>query len=503
MRMNTTKIIAVIGCLIITNNITQAQGLLTPEWIKFESSMLNNKTEGWGLSIDSEGFIYWPFNSNNLNQGLDIYCHKLDANGTLIWTTPFYFGGAGNQQSYVCNAKDTSLYIGGRNCPGTINSCDMLLIKVDKNNGSVIWSRTLDFGQNGYEEIDGLEIMSDGIYCGGWAQAIESGNFQIDIGLWKVDYNGNTIWTNYFGQAGTAEHQDGHFVVDDNHIFAAGLWGGTGIFNAYNGHSFLGKFSKNDGSYIDSVLFGHQSNNFADAENALGMTSDGTHLYVTGYTTPSIANDWQIFTVKYDKNFNQQWYTHWGGSGTESARAIAVADGYIFVAGQTLSSEYSSDDKADAVLLVYDTSGNFINYKTWGNPGTDEVFRDIVISGNDIYLSGTIGTNINVGDTDSAFVMKVNKNDLTLGVNTQNMLNSYHIHPYPNPFIDYTTFLIPSFSESNFQFKIYDLLGKEYHPEIIINNNGFILKKGNLNNGTYIFELQLHNIISYGKFIVH
>ena len=35
----------------------------------------------------------------------------------------------------------------------------------------------------------------------------------------------------------SAEHQDGHFVVDDTNIYAAGLWGGGGIANLYNGHS--------------------------------------------------------------------------------------------------------------------------------------------------------------------------------------------------------------------------------------------------------------------------
>src|SRR5690606_26746080 len=116
----------------------------------------------------------------------------------------------------------------------------------------------------------------------------------------------------------------------ENYIYAAGLWGGTGIANLYDGNAFLGKFSKADGSFVDSTLFGNQSSIFINAENALGMTSDGTYLYITGYTTPT-ANNWQMFTAKFDKNMNPLWYHHWGGSNTESARAIAVANGYVFV----------------------------------------------------------------------------------------------------------------------------------------------------------------------------
>jgi len=251
---------------------TLAQTILSPNWTKFELSPNNGKTEGWGIDFDEAGNVYWATNTDTLAQGLDIRCHKFDKNGVALWDSPFIYGGAGTQQSYVCNTEGDFVYIGGRFCTGLVNTCDMLLLKVDRNNGTLVWDRTLNFSGNGYEEIDGLEIRADGIYCGGWAQELESGNFETDIGLWKLDEDGNTIWTNYLGQPTTAEHQDGHFVVDDNYIYAAGLWKGDGLANLYNGHAFLGKFSKNDGSLVDSTLFGQQSDALLDIENALEPT---------------------------------------------------------------------------------------------------------------------------------------------------------------------------------------------------------------------------------------
>lgn len=247
-----------------------------------ESSL--NSAEGWGVAADEEGSVYWAPNTNALNQGLDIKCFKFDAAGNELWDAPLVYGGTGTQQAYVINTDGNSVYIGGRFCTGLVNTCDMLLLCIDKTSGELSWDKTLNFSGNGYEEVDGLELLPDGIYCGGWAQELQSGPFQTDIGLWKLDYSGNTIWTNYFGQLNSAEHQDGHFVVDDEHIFAAGLWNGTGFGNLYNGHSFLGKFSKTNGSLVDSVLFGPQSDQFLDIENALGMTTDGEYLYITGYS---------------------------------------------------------------------------------------------------------------------------------------------------------------------------------------------------------------------------
>ncbi|MFK8038133.1 MAG: T9SS type A sorting domain-containing protein [Crocinitomicaceae bacterium] len=349
--------------------------------------------------------MYWAFNSNNLNQGLDLTCKKYNTIGVEQWSTPFFYGGSGTQQSYIVNVGETALYIGGRECTGLTNTCDMLLLKINKNNGTLIWNETMNFSGNGYDELDGLALKDDGIYCGGWAHELESGTFNADMGFWKLDYSGNTIWTNYLGQTGSAEHQDGHFVVDDNYIFAAGLWNGSGAFNLYNGHSIVGRFDKSNGAMVDTTLFGPQSNNFLDIENALGMTSSGDFLYITGYTTPIAANDWQIFVAKYDKNLNQIWYTDWGGTDAESARGITVVDDVIYVAGLSSSPSIISGGLRDAVLLRLDTSGNVLSYETWGD-ANENSFRDIYVDNNAIYLSGTSEIDTTT-DQKSAFLLKV------------------------------------------------------------------------------------------------
>ncbi len=252
-----------------------------------------------------------------------------------------------------------------------------------------------------------MVIKRGGFYWGGWAQSLQTGAYQIDIGLWKLNFDGSTGWTRALGKPGSAEHQDGHFVVDDSFIYAAGLWNGGGLANLYNGHSFLGKFSRKDGKLIDSTLFGDQSPAFLDIENALGMVSDGTYLYITGYGTPVTANDWQVFTAKFDKDLNQLWYTTWGGDGTETARGIAVNKGIVYVAGLTQSQQHSKGGKADGLLLQYDTAGKLLSYQTWGDTLEDS-FRDIVINEDGIYLSGT-SENTNPGGKKTAFLLKMNQ----------------------------------------------------------------------------------------------
>lgn len=464
-----------------------AQSVLNPVWVKEEESGFS-KAEGWGVAVDDEGNVYWSPNTNALNQGLDIKCYKYDPAGNEVWNAPLLYGGPGTQQAYVLNAASIAVYIGGRSCTGLVNTCDMLLLRIDKDSGELIWDETLNFSAGGYEEVDGLELLPDGIYCGGWAQELQSGLYQTDIGLWKLDYSGNTVWTNHLGQPNSAEHQDGHFVVDDTHIFAAGLWNGTGFGNLYNGHSFLGKFSKEDGSLVDSVLFGPQSDQLLDIENALGMTTDGEFLYITGYSTPLTPDDWQIFVAKYDKDLQQIWYTDWGGAGTESARGIAVANNMIYVAGLTESEELLSGGTRDALLLKMDLDGNPIEYLSWGDTLINS-FRDLAITDHRIYLSGTSLLDP-MGNAEQAFLVAFD-----------DMVSSAHDHT-PRPNLSFSVFPNPAAGQITIK------LAPDQPEGVlrIIDISGKVLLQQQIQTGQHTLELEREGVfliqLDYGAYTV-
>lgn len=463
------------------------QNILVPHWVRTQSGAVGGIAESWGLDTDDNGDVYWTASADSAGQGLDIFCHKYDSDGNALWAAPLFYGDPGVQHAFVCNAEGPALYIGGRYCPLTGFSCDMLLLKADKNTGSLLWDETLDFGNNGYDEVDGLVVRDDGIYCGGWGQALQAGPYQLDIGLWTIDPAGNTLWTGHFGKPGTAEHQDGHFVVDDDFIYAAGVWGATGLANAYNGHSFLGKFSRTDGSFIDSTLFGYPSASFLDAENALGMASDGDFLYVTGYTTPLASNDWQIFVAKFDKDLNQLWFKDWGGSGTDNARGIAVQNGKVFVAGVTQSPGLNPGGASDALLLAFDTSGNFLNYATWGDT-LDDGFRDIAISGNDVYLAGTSGYQLfSGGGGDTGFLLKTDINAV-VNASQEAARDSAWLRVFPQPVQAYAT-IRTNFDLEGYSLSVFDLFGREALTFAPLAGRQIEFHRRHLPDGLYIFTL--------------
>ncbi|MFQ5629013.1 MAG: hypothetical protein ACE5I1_09655, partial [bacterium] len=321
-----------------------AQDVLQPEWIiRKTSPVASGNAEAWGIDFDSKGNLYWATNQARPGflQGLDVVFYKLDQDGNEIWQTPTIYAGQHNQQIYKVTATDSIIYLGGRNCTQftldpDLPFCDMLLLAVDTATGDTLWATTWDRGF-GYEEADGLVVQSDGIYVSGWSVG---DNTDTDMGLMKLNFNGEIVWTNAWGTT-DRDHQDGHSVVDDSVIYAAGLMGGPVnpglcLIKDYNGKAVLAKFSRENGEYLDHLAFG-RSDPWCNFENALGMASNGLRLYVIGVTAIA-SDDIQIFLKAFDKNLNMIWETEWGGSDAEAARAIAVgADGSIYVGGNTKS----------------------------------------------------------------------------------------------------------------------------------------------------------------------
>lgn len=376
-----------------------SQSDLDTNWEIFDSSELTNgQAEAWAVGSDVNGNIYWGVNKNmpGIFQTMDAFIAKINAQGEVLWNELAY-ADLFHQQSYLLKVTDSIIYLGGRTCSSIgIENCDALLVKVDPENGFAETPFIWDAGF-GYEEIDGIVVEPDGIILSGWTAGKSSA---IDVLLMKIDHDGEIIWQKSFGSYDNRDdHQDGHIVADETNIFIAGLYNGSAGLG-WDGKALLAKFNKLNGSLVDSITFGN-SGVWFNAENALGMATDGESLFLTGYTTPE-ANNWEIFVAKFDKDLHMHWIEYWGGAlEAESARAITVAkNGHIYIAGTTKSFGNGGED---LILLEYDTSGNLISEKLWGGIGDDHVL-DIYVQDTLLYLTGkTNSFNID-GDYDAFLI---------------------------------------------------------------------------------------------------
>ncbi|MFC2088682.1 T9SS type A sorting domain-containing protein [Calditrichota bacterium] len=441
--------VVLLSIFLFFHNIISAQGTFNPEWlIKRISPGSNQASQAWGVDVDNNGNIYWTTDQIYPGQTWEIMLYKLDADSNEIWPSPSVYGGIYRQVSYIVKTAGVRTYVGGiADHSFGQPSADMLIFTVDTFSGDTLWSTVWDQGF-GYEEVDGIMVGTDGIYVTGWTTGDTTG---FDIALLKLNFDGNIMHTNTWGTA-LDDHQDGHAVMDDSVIYVAGVYGSSN--SGYDGMSLLAKFSCDSLSYIDHITFGRNDTWF-NQENAQGMASDGTYLYLVGVTTVSPGNV-DIFVAKFDKNLNQLWYETWGGSGFESARGITIADnGNIYVGGNT----HSFGTGGDVALLSYSPDGTFLGYRIWG--GSDEdATQDIVANGNYLYLTGR-SKSLHPVNNFAAYLMKVNIDSITTSINYQPVVSDFYLgQNYPNPFNPTTTieFQIP---QSEFiTLKIYNILGQ-------------------------------------------
>ncbi len=475
--------------LVAITSLAYSQDTLVPEWIRLESSSIaTGNAEAWCVETNSSGDVFWGVNQDSpgLFEFMDAYSFRLDPNGNTIWADTSITG-QWAQQSYVLAATDTIIYLAGRTCSSAnLDDCDALVFAVDASLGDTLWSFTWD-GGTGYEEIDGLVPKNDGIYITGWTKTPTD---EIDITLMKLQYNGNLLWQNQWGSGlPRDDRQDGHIVVDDSMIYLCGVYDSSpGL--AFEGLSLLAKFDRSNGNFVDTTLFGRQDP-WTNAEDALGMSSDGTYLYLTGYTT-SAMNDWDLFAAKYDKNLNQIWYTVWGGLvEADVARSIQPSyDGSIFIAGTTRS--YGNGEE-EAVLIKLDQTGNPMWFKTWGAANDDHVL-DLHLDSNLIYISGKTNS-YHPSAKWEAFLMKLNMDSLA-GNNV--MMESIRVPFYPNPSAG---LFVASITEVPDAVSIHNSLGQKLPVAWEYSNSQIEIDMSSFSYGIYSIRITIGATILHSRLI--
>lgn len=477
-----------------SNQLTFAQDTLVPEWVKIETSPTANLgADAWAIGSDAVGNLYWGVNKAMPFTFTDAFVYKMDDNSNIIWVDTAVTAPSA-QKSFGLQVTDSLVYFVGKTCISAGNAnCDALVFTTDAASGSTGWNYTWD-GGFGYEEIDGIHLDPSGIIISGWS----GGNgTAIDLLLMKLDYSGNLIWQTTWGSALLRDdHQDGHIVVDDSMIYVSGLYGGS-PGSGYNGKSLLAKFDKTNGAFVDSLTYGRQDF-WTNVENALGMTTDDTYLYVTGHTTVSQGN-WQLFVAKFDKNLNEIWHKTWGGPDSlETARGISVTpDGSIYVGGTTKS---YGNGGFEIVLLKYDPLGNLEWYKTYGGSRSDETF-DIHIHGDDLYLTGKTSS-FHPNQLEEAILIKVNI-DPSVSIGEEILATGPEVQLFPNPATSSATLKWSNPQHLPHHLSIFDLQGQLVIERQDITGEELRIETGHLAKGLYIYQLYHEgNQIGRGKLMV-
>ena len=421
--------------------------------------------------------------------GKDVGLMKVDPNGNLLWIKTF--GGALNDEGYsVIQTTDGNYVITGYTFSFGAGSSDVGLMKVDPN-GNLIWLKTLGGTSTdlGYQVI---QITDGSLVIVGHTYIEDPPNSRYNVLLIKTDTNGNQLWSKSFGNGifytygnSVTQTPDGGFAI------AASIVSATVLNNVY--------FIKTDsnGNEIYHTEFG---GNGSDNGTSMVLTSDGNFI-IAGYTDSFGAGSNDIALMKVNPSGNLLWIKTFGGTGDDVGFSIIqTADGNYLITGRTNSFNALADDIG---LMKVDANGNLLWIKIIGGNNADVGWDVIQIAGGGYVITGATDS-FGAGNSD-VYLLKFQP-DINDVEDEFVVSNFFLAQNYPNPFNPSTTinYQIPELSFVTI--KVYDVLGNEIAK--LVNEEKFAGKyevafdATDLPSGVYFYQLRADSFVETKQMIL-
>jgi uncharacterized delta-60 repeat protein len=340
---------------------------------------------GYGVAVDSFGNTYvtgysYSFGPGNPSHG-SLSLLKYNATGSLIWQR--IWSGSGNGTDYgqgVAVDSSGNVFVAGYTNSFGAGGNDVLLLKFNSTDGSLLWQKT--WGGSGDDTGYGVAIDASGsIFVTG--ETISFGAGSDDVLLLKFNStDGSLLWQRTWGGS---SNDLGHGVVVDSsgNVYVTGS---TNSFGAGAADILLLKFNST-GSLLWQTTWGGSSD---DGGRGVAIDASG-NIYITGETYSFGAGaptyDDVVF-LKFDSSGGLLWQRTWGGGGDDVGTGVAVdSSKNIYVTGYTFSYGTGSDDVS---LLKFNSTGSLLWQRTWGGIGSDAGLGIAVDSSGNALVAGGV-----------------------------------------------------------------------------------------------------------------
>jgi hypothetical protein len=329
--------------------------------------------------------------TNSMGSGdKDAYLLKIDYFGDIVWNRTYgglYTDGAragikSEEGGYVIVGKTTSY---------DAQDEDVYLIKVTSSGNeewhSLIGGGGSDWGESVVETKDWYVIL-------GSTQMSSLHTF--DIYVIKLDKFGEVNKTKKFGGAGNDFGKSIINLDDGGFLVLASLENPKTLTSDI----YLIKIDE-DLNHQWNRTFGE---NFHDQPSSLVKTSDGG--YIISGTRKNTNEQYDIFILKLDSDFNIKWFNTYGGMLDEHGfSCIESADGDLFVVGRTSETDGS---ELDIIFYELDAYGNVLLSETFGTSFSDYGMSTYETNYNDLVIAGYTKQNRD------AYVVRLRQNWLNL-----------------------------------------------------------------------------------------
>jgi hypothetical protein len=248
----------------------------------------------------------------------------------LQWSKTF--GGSEDEYAFdilVCN--DGYLIAGHTKSYGQGNDhYDIYLVRTDLD-GNILWTNT--YGGSNDDQVASCKQTHDGGYIlAGVTQSWGQGGS--DAFILRVDSNGDSLWSKYYGGETWDQFYCGIPTVQQGYVFS----GYSSVYMMGDQVYMVETDSDGDTNWTYRVGGDHQ-------DYGIYVLQKEDMSYITVGHTWSEGDESQVYLVKTDEDGNWTWTKAFGGPMEEYARWIDVTDdpGYIIV-GSTQSYGHGSSD---------------------------------------------------------------------------------------------------------------------------------------------------------------
>ncbi|MGC2236162.1 MAG: FG-GAP-like repeat-containing protein [Pyrinomonadaceae bacterium] len=252
------------------------------------------------------------------------------------------------------------------------------------NQPTLAWSSYAD-GANHFTDYDAMlgRDAQGNVYVGGTSDTDDNG--QTDIILFKVDSNGNRLWTRTFnGSGGYADGIRDIAVDAGGNVYLAG-YAFNNLTGADQSYDYVILKYDTNGNLLWSRTYDGPSKR-DDLPTSMKIDATG-NVYVTGESY-TIGASWTDYaTVKYDTNGNQIWAKRFDGGMADTAYELELdTAGNIYVTGESLGSKTGGD----ILTIKYNSAGQQMWLNRYNDPtnGSDTGYEVEIAASGDVFVMG-------------------------------------------------------------------------------------------------------------------
>ena len=396
-RFSVPVIALIIVSFLATSKPAHAQ---TIEWIRQFGT--NRKDEGLavakgptGLYIAGETVGVFPGETSVAPNDVDAFVSRYDEQGNAVWTRQFgsttfaqdYGTGIATDQTGVYVVGWTDGTLAGQTSAGSTDA----FIRKYSPDGNVLWTR--QFGTTAQDYAQAVATDGTGVYVVGRTQGNiitggGTGSTGEDAFIRRYDANGTEVWTRQFG---TADIEQAYGVATDSTgIYVAGVTQGALDTPLGGRDGFLRKYDAG-GNALWTRQFG---TNTTDDVFALAAGSQG--VYVAGDTVGTFAGQTKVagglydaYVLKYDPSGTQQWVREFGTQYEDWALGLAVTAGSVVVVGHLDDTLTARPWTGSAAILLYDFDGNLQGTPIQFGDGVNDNVNGVAADVTGVYVAGT------------------------------------------------------------------------------------------------------------------